>query len=464
MSKLYDVSLNFLKAKSYLEINEKKLTYKKFSENLKEETLKLKKKGIFNKKIIINTNLKDKFWIYLLVLLKNKCDILIIDNSYNTKELKDIKLLFKGHYNIDANGLKIIDENNLKKIKNRIFIPSSGTTGKIKLITLSEEAILINSILTSNKINLKSEDIIFFCTSYRFITSISHFFTALFSGAKIVCNDETKDIKKIINIIKKKKITFFGGAPIHVSMFIQSKVKFDNLKHIMITGDHLSEDKIKKFFLLNESVNLIIGYGLTEIGGRLCLLNYNDETKKNSKIKGSVGKPLPIYDLKILNEKKIEQKINTIGKIYICSHYLFDGYLSKENVEKKIKDNLFDTGDVGYKDKDGYIFLLGRSDSVYKKSGIKISLQKINNEIQKQEGVKDSHVYVKKDNDFGVEVKCILQLDTNNNNNNKSNQIIKNIKIYLNNTLKRIEIPDTFIVVKKIPRTNSGKVLRSKLV
>ena len=245
--------------------------------------------------------------------------------------------------------------------------------------------------------------------------------THLESGAKIIASKTTIFEKKFWFILNDFKVTSFGGVPDFYEML--QKLKFENiklpyLKYVTQAGGQLTNDSIKyikKNFL--KKLKFYAMYGQTEASPRMSFLSWK---KFFSKAK-SIGKPLKSCKMELVDEnyKKINE-INKTGEIIFYGKNVSLGYAKNFYDLKKGNKNKFKllTGDLAYKDKDDFFYIVGRKSRISKISGIRVDLEQIEKLI----------------NDKKNKVKCVsdnkyLKIKTLNTLNQKKIDKIKN-KIY----------------------------------
>jgi len=175
------------------------------------------------------------------------------------------------------------------------------------------------------------------------------------------------------------------------------------LRILIAGGAPMSKDAIKGF--LNLGINLLQGYGLTETSP--VLAGENDKYKRL----GSVGFALPGIDIEIDDPDK-----DGIGEIKARGDTIMLGYYENEEATKEvIKDNWFYTGDLGYIDKDGFLFITGRKkDVIVLKNGKNIYPEELEILINKLPYVSESIVFGKpdpKDNDLTLLAKIVYNKD-----------------------------------------------------
>lgn len=332
---------------------------------------------------------------------------------------------------------------------------TSGTTGLPKGVPLVHRALILNALASAQRLRLKPTDRLFIATPFRFISSISHFLVTLISGAAFFGLEQTLMIKDLLQVLNKLSITAFGGSPFHVQFIAMAgRDRLPKLRWIMSSGDHLRPaviDQLRKAF---DGIELHVVYGMTELAGRFCELppEYLDSKP------GSVGYPVNGFELRLLDDEGNPCKPGEIGNVHVDGLISFDGYYKNEKANAQvITAQGFATGDKGYLDDDGFLYLAGRSDSVFKRSGLKVSAQVIIDALMSLDGVRD--VYVRSEDDpieGQVPVAYVCWQE------GKALEAAAALKA-LRERLPVNHLPKRFVALPAIPRTGSGKVDRRKI-
>lgn len=335
------------------------------------------------------------------------------------------------------------------------LIFTSGTTGVPKGVPLTHAVLSMNALATAHRLRLRSEDILLIATPFRFISSISHFLVTLLSGATFFGLEKTLMIKDLIDAINELEITAFGGSPFHVQFFAMAgSERLPNLRWIMSSGDHLRPAVIDKLEQAFENLELHVVYGMAELGGRFCELPPNQQFSK----KGSVGFPINGFELSVRDEAGKLCAQGEIGEIHVGGTLEFAGYYKNPDANRKVLSAYgFRNGDKGYLDEDGYLFLAGRSDSVFKRSGLKVSSQVVAEQILELPEVKDAYVKGYADDLEGQVPVAYVHW------NEGVELPFATVTQRLRSMLPVNHLPKHVVTVSHIPRTGSGKVDQRKL-
>ena len=223
------------------------------------------------------------------------------------------------------------------------------------------------------------------------------------------------------------------------------------LRWVMSSGDHLASEVIDSLAASMPEVELHVVYGMAEMAGRICELPPERlDTKK-----GSVGYPIDGIELRVLDDGGEPCVRDEIGHVYVDGPYRFGGYFGAPPDDTIVSARGFRTGDKGRLDEDGLLWLSGRSDSVFKRSGLKVSAQVIIDELKKLPGISDAFVRGEQDLVQGrVPVAWIVPSAPFDRS-----ETLRSLRAQLPTN----HLPARFIEVARIPRTGSGKVDRRAL-
>lgn len=305
-----------------------------------------------------------------------------------------------------------------------VMLFTSGTTAISKAVCLSQANICADIYALSQMTDIRKEDIFLsFLPLHHTFESTCTFLYGTYSGIAIAFSD---GLRYVASNLKEYSITGFVCVPLMLEIMhkkmekalkdqkkytlikIMSAIsnlllKFGidirrkmmkpvldsfapNLRVLIAGGAPMSRDAIKGF--LNLGINLLQGYGLTETSP--VLAGENDKYKRL----GSVGFPLPGIDIEIDSPNK-----EGIGEIKAKAPTVMLGYYgNKEATDEVLKNGWFYTGDLGYIDKDGYLFVTGRKkDVIVLKNGKNIYPEELEILINKLPYVEESMVFGKPD-------------------------------------------------------------------
>lgn len=338
-----------------------------------------------------------------------------------------------------------------------IIMFTSGTSGVPKAVPITHGAISYNACQASKILKLCASDKVLINTPSYTTSSIIHFLTVFAKGGCLVVDRAFMFGVGLTEKLEKYQCTGFGGVPVHFTRLlagIGQGATLRTLRFLMNSGDHLPVPILEQIRQAWPAVNIFCVYGLTEVSGRLCFL---DPELLNDKL-GSVGKPMPGMSITIRDEHGEELSANMKGEVYVNGPCLMRGYLNNQQENDKVMTRFgFSTGDIGYLDAEGYLYLSGRSDDVFKVGGEKVSCQMIEDSIFQNNKFLDFVVSPIYDEHMG-NVPCLFYVLQKGQVFDRRG-LIKELK----KRLPATHIPAYFVQLEEIPRTKSGKPIRNKL-
>lgn len=192
-------------------------------------------------------------------------------------------------------------------------------------------------------------------------------------------------------------------------------------------------------------------YGLTE-ASRAAFTEYHSDTQKS----GTAGRATPNVEIVICDENGHRLPTGETGEIVVRGGMVMKEYWKQPELTKKaFCEEGLKTGDIGYVDADGYLFLLGRRNDLINVGGRKVSPDEIENALRQLDGVKDAGCVGEPDELLGECVKAFLVTDREI----RRSEVVA----FLRARVEECKIPQVIERIDSIPRTNSGKIQRQML-
>ena len=284
----------------------------------------------------------------------------------------------------------------------------------------------------------------------------------LCEGAVFTYDFDRFDAEKILPMFAKYNITTFCAPPTMYRMLIKqdlSRFDLSSIHHATTAGEALNPEV---FYQFEKATGLRIheGFGQTEMTLGIANL-YGTEIKP-----GAMGKPVPGYGIDIVDSdgKSVEDGVN--GEIVIhtdpkptCGVFL--GYYGNdEKTREAWHDGMYHTGDVAWRDEDGYYWYVGRADDVIKSSGYRIGPFEIESTIMELPYVLECGVCAAPDEVRGQVVKACIVLIPGTEG---TEELKKEIQNYVKTHTAPYKYPRIVEFREELPKTISGKIMRNKL-
>ncbi|MDU4144975.1 class I adenylate-forming enzyme family protein, partial [Clostridium sp.] len=231
-----------------------------------------------------------------------------------------------------------------------------------------------------------------------------------------------------------------------------AKYNFKKLRKINFYGSKMDVNIIQRLCDTFTDSEIIYSYGLTEASPRVSYIKKNDLLNK----KGSSGKPIKDVSIFIENKNKKELGPGMVGEIVVTGPNVMMGYYKNLDLTRKAlnKSKLY-TGDIGFIDQDGFLFIKGRKDNMLNVAGKNVYAEEIEEILCSIEGVKESLVTGKKDKFYGDKLIAYIV----KNEKIDTEEILSYLKLYLDN----YKVPHEIICVKSLEKTVSGKIVRKEV-
>ncbi|MGE5613166.1 MAG: AMP-binding protein [Bacillota bacterium] len=283
------------------------------------------------------------------------------------------------------------------------------------------------------------------------------------SGAAVFVYDYNKFVPKdILEVISRYKITSFCAPPTIYRFFIKedlSKYDLSSLKDCSIAGEPLNPE-IYHQFLRATGLKVMEGYGQTEMTVTLATYPWMEPKP------GSMGKPSPGYDIDLLNENGEPCEVGEEGQIVVrtgrhkpCG--MFDGYYRDPELTRKVwHDDIYYTGDMAWRDEDGYYWFVGRADDLIKSSGYRIGPFEVESALLEHPAVLECAITAVPDPDRGQIVKATVVLAKNYT---ASDSLAKELQDHVKRVTAPYKYPRIIEFVDELPKTISGKIRRVEI-
>ena len=284
----------------------------------------------------------------------------------------------------------------------------------------------------------------------------------LCGSAVFVFDYDTFVPSAILEVMSRHKVNTFCAPPTIYRFLIKedfSKWDFSALKTCTVAWEPL-EPEIYEQFRQATGIKLRECYGQTELTVTICTYPWLDPKP------GSMGKPSPGYDIDILKEDGSSCEMGEEGQLVVRTSRqkpcgMFEGYYREDERTKSVwHDGIYYTGDMVWRDEDGYLWFVGRADDVIKSSGYRIGPFEVESALMEHPAVLECAITGVPDPERGKAVKATVVLA-------KGWSASEELKKELQNHVKKVTAPYKYprIVefVSALPKTISGKIRRVQI-
>ncbi len=283
-------------------------------------------------------------------------------------------------------------------------------------------------------------------------------------GATIFAYDMEKFVPaKLLSMMEKYRLTTFCAPPTMYRFMLQEDVSsydLSSVKNWATAGEPLNPEVFNRWKELTGG-EIHTGFGQTE--GTVLLADF----KWVRPIPGAMGKPSPIYDLRLFNENGKECGTGEEGEIVICNVInnppvgLFVGYYkNEEQTAEALGSGNYNLKDVAWCDNDGYYWFVGRHDDVIKCSGYRIGPFEVESALIEHPAVVECAITAAPDPVRGQVVKATVVLAKGYT---PSDELIKELQNHVKKATAPYKYPRIVEFVDELPKTLGGKIKRAQI-
>lgn len=335
---------------------------------------------------------------------------------------------------------------------------TTGTTGKSKGVTCSHRLDYATAGNVQQGVGLTKDtrEVIPMPLNHSF--ALRRYYANMITGSSVILLDGVIFVNKFFDCFDKLGANAAAMAPSALSIIFKLTGDGlgeyrDKIDFVQLGSAHLPQEDKDRLKALLPSSRLYNIYGSSE-AGCACVLNFNSEDDKPY----CIGKDTVNSIIAFIDEDGniFDATEEHPGKIITGGAIIMEGYYNEEQLTREtLIDGYIHSNDLGYRDRDGLVFMLGRIDDVIISGGNKISPFEVEDLCLKYKGIVDCAVIGKKDELMGeipVLFACV-------NESYSESELVT----FLNHNLEAFQVPNQIIILDAIPKTFNGKALKREL-
>ena len=338
---------------------------------------------------------------------------------------------------------------------------TSGSTGEPKGVKhIHTTPMAAARLMGQRVIGIREEDVVFSAAKLFFSYGLGNAMAFPMSvGATTVLLSQRPTPEAVFEVMRKHQPTVFFGVPTLFAMLLAHKDMrrgggSDGLRLAVSAGEALPA-RLGERWRTTAGVDVLDGIGSTEMF-QTFLSNQPGDIRF-----GTTGKPVPGYELKVVDEHGIAVADGEIGELIVRGPTAGEGYWNQRAKSRRTFAGEWTyTGDKFFRDADGYYHYCGRTDDMFKVSGMWVSPFEVEAALASHEAVLEAAVIGKEDSDGLIKPKAFIVL---RNGYAESEQLIEKLRVHVKTSAGPWKYPRWIDIRSDLPRTATGKIQRFKL-
>jgi long-chain acyl-CoA synthetase len=392
------------------------------------------------------------------IILQEDC----VAEFERAKELKDLRSLKAVSLSSDLSYTGLLhgqsaDEPGVHVDENDPFavLLTSGTTGFPKGCLATQRTFVFHCINNAIEKGLGAHDKAILSSPIYFNAGRSFTLGIIYFGGTMILH-ERFDAEEVLKTIEQEKVTYVGAVPVMCErmLHVLEAKKYDTstLRCLAITGGKV-HPAVLEALKQNLTPNIYRTYASTDSGQMAISKPFDMDAKPNA-----AGRPVWCVDLRIVDDSGNPVKLGEVGEIICQSPLASHGYYKNpEATNASFRDGWFYTGDLGYFDEEGYLFVAGRKKDMVKSGGISVYPLEIESVLYSHPEVLEAAVIGVPDAEWGEAVKAVIVLRAG------SSVRGENLIQFCKERLSSYKVPKSVDIVSSLPHTEVGKVNKVKV-
>ena len=316
------------------------------------------------------------------------------------------------------------------------IINTSATTGKFKSVPVRWLQIEAHVKASANVLGVEEDDNWLVVLPMFHVSGLSIILRTLYNGTRATIREKFSE-QVVLEALKTDEVTMVSLVPTVLQRIVE-RIQAPTLRAILLGGEFIPMPLLQECAQRNLPVYKT--YGMSETFAQSTTFSIQEYPNKLA----SVGYPLQGVTIEIRNPDE-----EGVGEVWRSSPMLMKGYLNKEPIK-----GAFNTDDIGYVDKNGFLYLLNRRKDIIISGGENIYPKEIEDVLYEMNGINECAVIPITDSKWGqVPVLCVV-----------TNRSEEDISQYLLSRLAKYKVPKRMIYFDALPKNSMGKILRQDLI
>jgi long-chain acyl-CoA synthetase len=337
----------------------------------------------------------------------------------------------------------------------RLTIYTSGTTGKPKGAVITDANVVAQLDMVDDLFEPMPGDRALCVLPLFHVFALNAVLNSTLRHRATVVLHAKFEVNATLQSLQHDGITVFSGVPTMYFYLLKQaadqNIRFPKLRHCVSGGAAMPVDVLRSFEA-KFNVPIYEGYGLTETTVSVCC------NREGAKRIGSVGQPYPDVRVEIRDENGKPVPAGERGEVVIKGPNIMQGYLNRpEATAESLVNGWLLTGDIGYLDADGFLFIVDRKKDMIIKGGYNIYPREIEEVLYQLPQIAEAAVVGIQDEAKGEQVRAVISVRPGAELDREA------IEDFLSQNLAKYKLPSEYVFVAELPKGPTGKILKREL-
>jgi long-chain acyl-CoA synthetase len=339
-----------------------------------------------------------------------------------------------------------------------VIIYTSGTTGRPKGAELTHFQMYMAATVAGDTFGYRADDVSMAVLPLFHVFGLSSVMnTAIRCGATLVLVPRF-EVGAVLDAIEQHRVTVFCGVPTMFVALLHADLTGRDVSSLRVCvsgGASIPGEVLKGFEAAYSGAPVLEGYGLSET----CAIATFNRSVDDRRVM-SIGKRLWGVEIRVVDpeDRELPPGPDAVGEIVIRGHNVMKGYRGRPDAtEEAMRGGWFHTGDLGYRDEDGFFYIVDRKKDLVIRGGFNVYPREIEEVLHEHPSVVEAAVIGRPDDRLGEEVVAFIALKKNTTAT--PDEVID----FCKERLAAYKYPREVVVLDELPKGGSGKVLKTEL-
>jgi amino acid adenylation domain-containing protein len=338
------------------------------------------------------------------------------------------------------------------------IIYTSGSTGAPRGVMLTHGNFTANAASIVDYLELSSADRVMVVLPFYYVYGLSLLHTHVAVGGSLVLNNRFAFPNVVLAAMQEHRVTGFAGVPSTFAMLLHKsnvrRTALPSLRYVTQAGGPMPPARVREWLDAVPGVPFFIMYGATEAAARLAYLPPSELARR----RGSIGRAIPGVTLRILREDGAQAAAGEIGEIVARGANISPGYWnSPEETSERFGPQGFRTGDLGFADEDGFLYLVGRRHDMIKVGAHRVSAREIEDALCEHPAVHEAAVVAEPHNLLGEVPIAYVTIREGGAASEPD------LLTFCRASLPEPKVPARIVFLPELPKGGTGKIDKSAL-